>query len=121
MEIYKRIELENKHTLVIEDCSRKIGADAYVVIMKANMEIKIKKELFSCDTMSDYKYEDILAILGDIVTYEYKVERNFIMAKEKDEVFETLVKTFLENLGQYVANPQFPGKFVVKEYKDRIK
>jgi len=119
--IYKKIELENNQTLVISDLSRKISIDAYVVIMKASIEIKIEKQLFSGDTVSDFKFEDIMATLGDTVTYEYKIERNFIMVKEKDKVFETLVKTFLDNLGQYVSNPKFPGKFVLKEYKDRVK
>ena len=119
--IFKKIELENNQTLVILDSSRKITEDAYVVIMKANIEIKIEKELFSEDLLSDFKFEDILATLGDKVIYEYKIERNFIMDKEKDRVFEGLVKTYLDNLGQYVAKPKFPGKFILKEYKDRIK
>lgn len=119
--IYKKIELENNHTLVISDLSRKITPDAYVVIMKANIEIKIEKELFFDDPMPDFKFQDILAKLGDKVVYEYKIERNFIMDNEKDRVFEVLVKTFLDNLGQYVAIPKFPGKFILKEYKDRIK
>ena len=119
--IYKKIEFENNQTLVLLDLSRKITLDAYVVIMKANIEIKIEKELFSDDLLSDFKFQDILAKLGDKVVYEYKIERNFIMAKDKELVFEALVKTFLDNLGQYVAKPNFPGKFILKEYKDRIK
>jgi len=119
--VYKKIELENNQTLIISDLSREISADGYVVIMKANIEINIEKELFFEAPLSDFKFEDILATLGDKVIYEYKIERNFIMSKEKDRVFETLVKTFLDNLGQYVAKPKFPGKFILKEYKDRIK
>ena len=90
--IYKSIELENNQTLVISDMSRKISVDAYVVIMKANMEIKIEKQIFPDETTSDFKFEDIIATLGDTASYEYKIERNFIMAVEKDDVFEALVK-----------------------------
>lgn len=119
--ITKTIELENKLTLVISDLSRKISEDAHVVIMAANIEIKIKKELLFFESDTDYKFQDILKVLGDKVIYEYKIERNFIMNSEKDEVFEKLVKTFLDNLGQYIAKPNFPGKFILKEYKDRTK
>ncbi|WP_300460064.1 hypothetical protein [Desulfobacula sp.] len=119
--IVKEIELENNQILIISDLSRKISADAYVVIMTANMEINIQKELFFDDPLSDFKFEDILATLGDSVIYEFKGERNFIMDHEKDDVFEAIVKTFLDNLGPYVASPRFPGKFVLKTYKDRIK
>jgi hypothetical protein len=62
---YKKIELENNHTLVLLDLSRKITQDAYVVIMKANIEIKIEKELFFDDHLPDFKFQDILAKLGD--------------------------------------------------------
>lgn len=117
----KKIELENNQTLVVSDLSRKIGADAYVVIMQARMDIKIEKNLFVETGLSEFKFEDIRATLGDTVEYEYKIERNFIMAKDKDIIFEGLVQTFLDNLGQYVANPKFPEKFVLKEYRDRLK
>jgi len=119
--IVKTIDLENGHTLVISDFSRKISEDAYVVVMKANMEIEIKKELFSDTPLSDFKFQDILGILGDKVAYEHKSERNFIRNPDKDEVFGSMVETYLKNLAQYVAKPGFPGKFVLKEYKNRIK
>lgn len=119
--IFKTIELENGHTLVISDLSRKISENACVVVMKANMEIKIVKELFSDTPLSDFKFQDILGVLGDKAVYEYKIERNFIMDHEKDEIFGNIVETYIKNMGQYVAKQGFPGKFVLKEYKNRIK
>lgn len=119
--VYKTIKLGNNQTLVISDLSRKIGADAFVVIMTATMDIKIEMQLFSDNMVSELKFKDITAELGDTVTYEYRVERNFIMTEEKDKVFDSLVNTFMDNLGQYVASDIFPGKFVLKAYKDTIK
>lgn len=119
--IHQQIELENGQNLVILNLSREISIDAHVVIMKATIDIKIEPALFSHDPLSDSRFQDVLATLGDKVVYEYRMERNFIMNKDKEMVFEHLVKTFLANLGQYVAKPEFPGKFVLKKYKDRIK
>jgi hypothetical protein len=119
--IIKTIKLENGHTLVISDLSRKISEAGWVVVMKANMEIKIAKELFSDTPLSDFKFQEILGILGDTVEYEYKIERNFILNHDRDEVFGNIVETYIKNMGQYVAKPGFPGKFVLKEYKNRIK
>ncbi len=119
-ESYKRIELENEHCLEIFDDSRKIGEDAYVVIMTAKMEIPVKKELFSTEGVSDDMFEDIVNTLGSPVVYQYKLERNMIMANDKDEVLENLVTTFLDNTGQYVAKPSFPEKLVLKEYRERV-
>jgi hypothetical protein len=118
--IVKEIELENNHTLVISDCSRKISEDAYVVVMKANMEIKVDDKLFSDEPVSEFKFEDIRSVLGDHIVYEYRLERNFIMDHEKEEVFGSLMASFLDNIGKYVAKPAFPRKLVLKEYKDRL-
>lgn len=118
--IVKEMVLDNQQTLIISDCSRKIGADAYVVVMKANMEIHIVPSLFDEEPVSDFKFEDILKTLGDKVIYEYRLERNFIMDHEKDEVFADLMKRYLDNMGQYVAKNAFPRKLVLKEYKDRL-
>lgn len=119
--IVKTIELENGHTLLLSDLSRKISEDAYVVVMKASMEIKIAKELFLAAPLSDFKFQDILGVMGDKTAYEYKMERNFILNRDKDAVFNHMVETYLKSSRQYVAKPGFPGKFVLKEYKNRIK
>ena len=41
--VINQIKLDNGKTLVIEDLSRKIGADAYVVILKASMSIAVEQ------------------------------------------------------------------------------
>ncbi len=119
--LYKTFDLDNGHILEIHDQSRKIGKDAWLVIMKAAIKIDIREELFESDPVSEFKLKDIIDTLGSQIVYEYKNERNFILDHEKDKVFETLVKTFMDNLGKYVAKKQFPGKFVLKTYKDRLK
>lgn len=124
--IYKQIELENKQTLVIWDMSRRISDDAFLVLMKAKIEIQIKKDLFSDPVfseqgMTDMKFNEIVSVLGDTVIYEYAIERNFIMETERETVFDDLFDTFMRNLGQYIVKPQFPGKVVLKAYKDKKK
>ncbi len=119
--IIKEIQLENNYTLVISDLSRKIGEDAFVVKMEASIEIEINEDLFKDESVSEFKYADVISILGDKVTYKYLIERNFIKDTDKDQVFESLQSTFMDNLGQYVSKDTFPGKFVLKEYKDKTK
>jgi len=118
--IVKTIKLENGLTLEICDESRKIGADAYVVIMGGRMEIQIQKKLFVAQPVSDERFADILAILGDEILYEYKSERNMIMAKEKDVVFESQVDTFVKNMVPYISKSIFPEKMILKEYRERV-
>ena len=58
--------------------------------------------------------------LGSVVKYEYLAERNFIMAKEKEKLFEKLVHDFFDSLGKYISKPAFPKKLILKQYKDKI-
>jgi len=117
---YKKLDLEHGHCLEIFDDSRKIGADAWVVIMTATMKIPLEMSLFTSEPLSDSEFDDILNILASPIEYRYRLERNMIMDHEKDAVLENLVNTFLENTGRYVANPKFPEKIALKEYKDRV-
>ncbi len=118
-EVYKTIELENKHTLQILDRSRMIGKDAFLVKMAARLEISITPDLFSLPLPDGVSVEKIIAVLGEQTAWEYEVERNFIKDKDKDAVFNSLVKTFLENLEPYVSKPHFPEKFIIKEFQDK--
>jgi len=118
--IFKTMELENGLTLEIRDESRKIGEDAYVVIMGARMEIQVQKDLFAAQAVSDKKFADILEILGDDILYEYKSERNMIMAREKDAVFRSQVDTFVKNMVPYISKSIFPEKMILKEYRERV-
>ena len=120
MDPYKRIELENNQTLVIRDLSRRIAADAQVVIMEATMDIAITEALFQLEKIDDAQLADMKMVLGDHITYSYRVERNMIMDVDKEAVLAKLVDTFLANTGQYVQRPQFPEKLVLKEYRERI-
>lgn len=119
--IIQQIELENQQTLFIYDHSRRIAADAFLVAMTAKMDVKVMPDLFAGVALDGVTIEEITAVLGSSVTYEHRIERNFIMEKDRDEVLRELVKTFLDNLGGYVAKPQFPAKFVLKKYKDKTK
>ena len=117
--IVKIIALENGLELKIMDASRKISADAFMVKMKACVDIDVTPELFTRDLPPDLTFDEIFRVLGKTVTYEYEVERNFIMDYEKDGVFETLVGTFLDNSGRYVGTPVFAEKFALKKYADK--
>ena len=118
--LFKTIELENGQILSILDTSRKISEDAFVVKMKALINIKIEPELISNILPAGVSLEDVQAALDDNIAYEYEMERNFILNHEKDELFQDLVDTFLNNLGQYVGKPNFPGKVVLKAYKNYV-
>ena len=117
---YRKLDLDHGHCLEVFDDSRKIGADAWVVIMTAIMKIPVERSLFTSEPLSDSEFDDILSTLGSPIEYRYQLKRNMIMAHEKDDVLENLVNTFFENTGRYVANPKFPEKLALKAYRERV-
>jgi hypothetical protein len=116
----KEMVLENNQTIVISDGSRMISKDAYLVTMKATMDIAVEKDLFSDKEQKEIFFEDILDKVGPVAVYEFIAERNFVMADNKEELFEKLQNDFFENLGKYISKPDFPKKLVLKQYKDSI-
>ncbi|MCP3900077.1 MAG: hypothetical protein GY707_10225, partial [Desulfobacteraceae bacterium] len=62
--IVKEIKLDNNQILVISDASRKISEDAFLVKMKATMEILVEKELFTEKERTEVFFEDILDKIG---------------------------------------------------------
>ena len=115
----KTIKLKTGHPLILSDRSRKISADAYVVIMQAAMEIEVSPELFDNEPLSGVTVDQIRDTLGETVIYEYRLERNFILNHEKDEVLASLVDTFMKNMEQYISHPRFAPKLALKQYNER--
>ena len=116
--VVERISLENGQTLFIKDLSRRIGADAFQVVMEATVEIAVKPDLFSPQTLGDVTFEVVHKKVGDCVTFKHRAERNFIMADERKAVFEKFVDTFRINIVPYLSKPVFPAKFVMKTFRD---
>jgi hypothetical protein len=118
--LVKKIDLDNNQTLIILDASRMISEDAYVVRMKAKIEIPVEKDLFSEIELKEILFGDILDKIGKVTVYEHLSERNFIMAEDKDELFEKLLHDFFDTLLQYISMPDFPKKLILKQYKDKV-
>jgi hypothetical protein len=116
----KEVKLDNNQTLIISDASRKISEDAYLVMMKASIDIAVKRDLFSEQELKELFFEDILDKVSDVAVYEFVAERNFIMAKDKDQLFDKLVDDFFGTLGKYISKPGFPAKLILKQYKDIV-
>lgn len=114
----KEVVLDNHLTVRLLDHSRKISVDAYLVVLVAQMNVPVEKALLMETELATLPLEDVVAVLGDQVCFEHRVERNFIMAEDKDKVLDHLVNTFTENMVGYLSKTDFPGKFIAKKYKD---
>ncbi|MCF8044433.1 MAG: hypothetical protein K9J83_01130 [Desulfarculaceae bacterium] len=116
--VVKEIKLDNGLVLMITDCSKKVGQDAWLVSMKAKIVIPVDESTLSDVERFGIDPADAVSKLGEQVSYEYKAERNFIMEQEKDALFQSMVDDFMSTNLMYLSNPRFASKFIVKEYRD---
>ena len=115
--LIEKVELDNGQTLTIEDRSKKISEDAYQVTVEARIPVAVEQDLFQAGELGDISMDDIRKKVGDKVVFEYRGERNFIMAPDKEAVLKQLVDTFRATLMPYLSKPDFPAKLVLKEYR----
>ncbi len=115
--LIEKVELGNGQTLTIEDRSKKIGEDAYQVVVEARVAVAVEQDLIPAGELGGISMDDIRKKVGDQVLFEYRTERNFIMAPDKEAVVKNLVDTFRDSLMPYLSKPDFPAKLVLKEYR----
>jgi hypothetical protein len=116
--IFDTTILKNGQTLFIRDLSRSISADAFQVTMEARIEVAVTPAVLSPETLGNTPFEEVIKKVGDTVLFEHREVRNFIMADDRQSVFEKLVDTFRTNLVPYLSKPEFPARLVMKEFRD---
>mgnify|MGYP006281778727 FL=1 len=116
--LVKEIKLDNGLVLRVTDCSKKVGQDAWLVSMKAKIDIPVDESTLSDVERLGIDPPEAVSKLGEQVSYEYKAERNFIMEPEKDALFQSMVEDFMSTNLMYLSNPQFASKFIQKKYRD---
>jgi len=115
--LVKEITLENGLALKLYDGSKKVAGDRWQVSLIARTEITVTGLLTNDDERSSADIDEIEKALGERVTFEQKRERNFIDEARKDEMFEELCASLSDSSLSYLSHPDFPKRFVIKEYK----
>lgn len=119
--LMKAIVLDNGLKLTLYDTSRKIAGDRWRVGLIARMDIPIDDAQFSVNDKSLTDFKSFKVSFGEKVHFEQKRERNFIDAKHKDDVLQSLIDLFLENALAYLSHPDFPNKYVLRQYNEYLK
>jgi hypothetical protein len=116
--LIKTIVLGNGLILEIYDHSRKVAADRWLVKMVAKVDISI--DYLASNAFGSSKLhlqiDELKKFFDACIRYEQKRERNFISEKEKDNVFEELLSSFLESSQAYLSHPDFPTRYAAREY-----
>ena len=113
----KTVDLKNGLTLEFYDISRKLAGDRWYVGLIAQIDIPVNGVSIKSDSLLPYSIEEIRNGLGEKIRFEQKQERHFIDEKEKNQLLDSMMESFIKISNSYLSHPNFPEKFLLKEYK----
>jgi hypothetical protein len=111
-------QLNNGTTLNLYDASRRQGADRWVVVMKAELDIPVNEDCLPPKQMDGLTLESVRDALGPRVVFLSRRERVFVPDDEKDGLLAFLKDEFCANAVPYLTNPVFPPRFITKQYRE---
>ena len=117
----KTIELSNGLKLDFFDISRKLAGDRWYVGVVAQIDIPLIDSYLSNQHLSHYSVEEIRNALGKSVRFQQKRERHYIDERKKNDLLNGLMDSFIKRTLNYLSHPDFPGKYVLKEFKADLK
>jgi hypothetical protein len=115
--LIKSIELSNGLKLDFYDISRKLAGDRWYVGVIARIDIPLIDSLITNQHLSHFSIEEIRNALGESVRFQQKRERHYIDEREKDDLLNGLMDSFIKRTLNYLSHPDFPGKYVLKEFQ----
>ncbi|WP_300672072.1 hypothetical protein [Desulfoluna sp.] len=101
----KSIELENGLILKVEDTSRRISEDAFVVKVRFTISFQISEEEAGALDLSLPELTKMLGSAGG--RFEKEREKNFVKEAQKDEVFKEMTDSYLHTNLSYLSHPGF--------------
>jgi hypothetical protein len=115
--LIKSIKLSNGLKLDFYDISRKLAGDRWYVGLIARIDIPLIDSLLTNQHLSQYSVEEIRNMLGESVRFQQKRERHYIDEREKDDLLNDLMDSFIKRTLNYLSLPDFPGKYILKEFQ----
>jgi len=116
-EVLKVCELGNDVVAIVRDCTRHYFGGYYHVRIQVRAEIRVAIDCFTAVT----DYEDALARLGKVVTFNRTLEKMAVPESEIESVRQQLVAAFDANVLPYLQREDFAPSFVRSEYQKKLK
>lgn len=119
--LIRTVDLKNGLCLEIIDSSRNVAGDRWQVVLTIRINIPINSLSPAADRQIDLDVDEIRSSIRESVCFEKKRERNFIDAKEKDDILNNLIESFFSSSLDYVSSPNFPDRYILSQYKEYFK
>jgi hypothetical protein len=114
MKLAEQISLPNGLIVEAWDTSIPIAADTTRVKLFIRINVQLQPSYF----IKSEHFDLVRGILGPEIFFEYIKERSFVKNKEKDTVFQDLLKSFKKASLPYLSKTTFPRYFALSKYWD---
>jgi hypothetical protein len=111
-------QLSNGTTLNLYDASCRQGADRWIVVMEARLEIPVNDRCLPPGQRDGLPLETIRKTLGPRVVYVSRKERIFVPDEDKADLLTAFQAEFCRNAVPYLLHPAFPPRFIIKQYRE---
>ena len=108
----KQFLLKNGLMFCLTDESRKIAGDRWYICIKGELEIPVTRAFLPRDEKEDAKA--VAQLMGNAVTFEKKLERNFIANDEKNNIQEGFIDAFSRLASNYLDHPDFAKNYMAQ-------
>lgn len=110
---------DNGLSLECLDGSKKIAADRWYVCVWFRMNIPVEERWFDNHPLDADKFQQIRRLLGEMVIFEQKKERNFIDDDQKDQIVKEICDSAMETVLKYLGHDDFAAKYILKRFADQ--
>ena len=115
-------KLDNGLLVRIEDHSRKVAGDRWYIklVCTASMDVD-REKLKACGNGDPELLSRISEHIGQEISKDFLLERNFVDDRDKDGVVEELLSRIKENINIYLAAERFPEFMLTDRYQEASK
>jgi len=117
MNLREEVTLPNGLVAEIWDGSRMIAADTASVVLIVRIPVAVKRGYF--EEQADAEKTE--KVFGPEIVFEYRNERTFVPAGERDALFEEFLSGFKKDVLPYVSKENFPRRFILSKHREIVK
>lgn len=87
-----------------------------MVALTVIIDIFVDQTIFA--DQDSFNTIEIKEALGGVVRFKRERKRHFVGGRDKDDVIQDLMNSFLTSSLAYLSHPDFARKYILKEFKD---
>ena len=116
--LIEEIQLDNNLRLELWDVSRTIAGDRWLVRLEARINVPLDNRYFESSENGDRHLSLFEEEYGRQIPFVHEEEKHFVDKKDKDRVFNQLLKFFRDNTEPYLSHKAFADRFIMSRLRE---